>query len=216
MQQGADGPHAQVGGARVDRHQPQDVPALFRLPQDLVALDHEDGRAALAHQRALEQHLGPLAERRLQIGLVVPDGQDAARCRRSPGPPAPSPAAGRSPGMAHESTRPRSVTSAPTPSSATPPDARRRLVPEGQMQQQVADRRRCPARAAGARWPCPHRAGSPPAGRSRAGSRLRLEVAARRSGRARRALSAGLVGDDGPAPRRGSAGTPLVASLIPG
>ena len=42
VQQRADGAHAQVGGARVDGHQPQDVAALLRLAQDLVPLDQEE------------------------------------------------------------------------------------------------------------------------------------------------------------------------------
>ena len=138
VQQGTDGAHAQVRGARVHGHQPQDVPAFVGISQYLVALDHEDGGSALAQQHPLQEHLGPLPEGRLQIRLVVPQGHHAAAVVAHEGFEHLHPAARSLPRGARQHAPPqRDFGAEAQRRHAHQPGGR--LVPERQVKQQFAD-----------------------------------------------------------------------------
>ncbi len=77
VQDGADGPDAEVRRAGVDWHQTEDMPAFVRGTDDLMPFDQKDGAPPLPHQYSPQQDLRSLPEGRLQVGLVVPDGQRA-------------------------------------------------------------------------------------------------------------------------------------------
>ena len=65
-----------------------------------MTLDQKDRGAALTHEHPFQKHLGPLPERRLQIGLVVPERHDAPAVVAHQRFQHVDPAAGRLPGRA--------------------------------------------------------------------------------------------------------------------